>query len=77
VSFQEVTMYRIACDGGCGAHADDDGDFFAWGDKDQAATEADSADWLCRDDGHWCPRCIVLDDESGEYVPKPAKAAAS
>ena len=39
MSFQEVTMYRIACDG-CGKSAQDDGDFYAWADKSQAETEA-------------------------------------
>lgn len=71
MSFTQVTMWRITCDGGCGAHADDDGDFYAWADKDQAETEAGSGDWLCRDDGHWCPACTVWDDEADERVPKP------
>lgn len=77
MSFQEVTMYRVVCDGdGCRTSAHDDGDFYAWADKDQAMTEADSGDWLCRDDGHWCPRCIIYDEERDEYVPRPKKAEA-
>jgi hypothetical protein len=72
VSFQEVTMYRVICDG-CGVSAHDGGDFYAWADKSQAEIEADSSEWMSGDGGHWCPRCIIYDEARDEYVPKPGQ----
>lgn len=44
MSVQEVTMYRLLCDG-CGGSASDLSDFYAWADIDSAVTDAQENDW--------------------------------
>lgn len=41
-----VTMWRLGCDyPGCGATAQDDGEYHAWGEKFAAIDDADNAGW--------------------------------
>jgi len=70
MSIAEVIMFRVICDR-CGVSAQED-EFYAWADKDQAISEAESGDWLIRDDGHWCLRCTIYDGDTDEYLPDPA-----
>jgi hypothetical protein len=58
VSIREVTMYRVECDWpDCGASAQDDSEYFAWSDKDDAVQYAVDADWRVSRHGvcHYCP----------------------
>lgn len=76
MSIKTVPMYRVVCDG-CGTSAQDEGDYFAWADADQAESEAESSEWLVGDNGrHWCTGCIVCGDD-GEMAPTPEALAAS
>ena len=66
---EEVTMYRLVCDR-CEVSAQEDGDCYAWADKDSAKAEAEDAGWLFTDDGEFCPDCTTWDEEQDERVPK-------
>ena len=68
MSLEQVPMYRVICDR-CGTSAQEDGDYYAWADAEQA--EADADDWLLNDGGHWCPGCVIAGDD-GDPVPNPA-----
>jgi hypothetical protein len=74
VTIKEVTMWQVICEG-CGACAQE-GDFYAWADAGQAEAEAEASEWVISDSGHWCPGCIVLDDD-GEMVPTAEDLAAA
>lgn len=75
MSITTVTMFRVICNG-CGRSAQDDGEFWAWADADQAVHEATSSEWVDRGDGtHWCTRCTVCDEDG--MVPTPEALAAA
>lgn len=78
MGIEEVTMYRIVCDGDeCKASPQDDSDYYAWASVDGAELDADGADWFKSEDGsiHYCPdhqpKCVKCDsrlysDEHGD-----------
>lgn len=63
MAVQEVTMYRVICDtDGCDKSPNDDTEYYAWAEKQQAIDEAGYANWWREDDGRvFCdqhqPRC--------------------
>lgn len=56
MAYQEVTMYRLVCDADdCTASPQDDSDYWAWGSKEGAASDAEDCGWWLDDDGrHLC-----------------------
>jgi hypothetical protein len=76
MAIREVTMYRIVCDR-CGTSAQDDGEFYAWADKDSPIAEAEDSDWLLTDAGDYCHRCWTWDDEGENKIPDPRPVEAS
>ena len=70
MSVEEVTMYRLLCDG-CGMSAQD-GDYYAWADADAALFEATESDWNVIEDKHYCPECTIWDEEKDELIPVPS-----
>lgn len=62
MAFDPVTMYRVLCDG-CGTCAQEDSDYYAWADEEQAWIEADCSEWREIDSNHYCPDCYVVDDD--------------
>jgi hypothetical protein len=75
VSFEEVLMARVICDG-CGEPALD-GEFYDRADEERAAEDAEEDGWLIPGDGtHWCDDCTSWDGERGERVPKPRAVEA-
>ena len=83
---KEVTMYRVLCDvENCDA-SPQDGDYWAWAQRDIALQDAVDADWyvvtdkaaLCTEHRPECaePDCGValVDDEHGTYCADDAAA---
>ena len=61
---EQVTMYRVVCDGClCSAQG---GDYYAWVDEEQARIEADDAGWRVIDGKDYCDDCWVVDEETDE-----------
>lgn len=55
MSVKTIPMYRVECDeDGCDASPQDDGEFWAWSDDDQAEEDARESDWIVRPDLHLC-----------------------
>lgn len=75
MAYEEVTMYRLICDR-CGVSAQEDGDYYAWADKDSAQEEARDADWLFTEDGQFCDDCTTWDEDRDDRIPKPAPVGA-
>lgn len=70
MSFKEMTMYTVCCDG-CGESVDEGTDYAGWGDKDSAMEIALGSDWHKMDDGSiYCGNCVEVDDDTDEYKPK-------
>jgi hypothetical protein len=69
MALEQVPMWRVICDR-CGANAQEDGEFAAWGNHGSAYDEATSHDWLVIEQGDWCPDC-TLKDADGELIPNP------
>jgi hypothetical protein len=68
-------MFRVVCDR-CGKCAQDDTDYYAWVDKDQAQDHAVDAEWLVTDDGHhYCVDCVEWNDDEDALVPIVAAPA--
>lgn len=65
---ETVTMYRVKCDG-CGKSAQDDSEYFAWAEEDQAWFEANESEWKLIDGKHFCPECWMWDEDTDEAVP--------
>lgn len=67
-------MFQAVCDY-CG-DADDEGEFYAWGNADQADEVAIASEWtrvvdpMTHEERLCCPGCLVYDEELDEYVPK-------
>lgn len=73
-----VTMFRVICDwADCPNSPQDDTDYFAWGEPEQAEETASDADYRTGRDGetHYCldhPATWASDHEMGEpFPPKP------
>lgn len=67
---ETVQMYRALCDR-CGKCAQDDGDYFAWADDEQAINEATESDWnLFEDGGLYCIECVEWNEAEDALVPK-------
>lgn len=79
MSYERVDMWRTICNR-CGTCAqDEDGDYYAWKEKDGADSEAEEFGWLVTAEGHWCEDCTIRDDND-DRLPNPEplpKAAAS
>lgn len=73
MSVEEMTMYVVACDR-CRKH-DENEDYVAWADAEQAIYSAEASEWLVTDEGQWCYRCIEWDEEADEMRPKPKEPA--
>jgi len=52
-----VTMFKVVCSGGCGACAQDHGEYAAWADTDAAEAETEQNGWLIQDGEHYCEDC--------------------
>lgn len=61
MSVNSAPYYWLECDfPGCGVHSTEEGEFSAWVDSGQAREEAENSEWLCTDDGDYCPTHIVI-----------------
>ena len=71
MAVRPVTFYQVVCDR-CG-YVDDEGDYAAWADADQAQQVAADSEWLVAEfpnQKHYCPECYEWDEEKDERVPK-------
>lgn len=67
----EVTMYTVKCDR-CGEVSGEGEEICAWNEAQFAVNEAvDSFDWEEVDDKHYCPNCLMWDDEETVRIPRP------
>jgi hypothetical protein len=77
MSLKEATYYTVICDWpDCGVSVDEDGDYSAWADKQQALDAATDDNWRESRDGqkHYCeahPAVWASDYENGEPFPEP------
>ena len=82
---EEVTMYRVLCDREDCGDSPQDGDYYAWAQRDIALQDAVDADWYVTDKGTLCmehrPKCAepdcdypLTDDEHGAYCQDHAAA---
>jgi hypothetical protein len=77
MSVRQVTMYRVVCDWpGCEASAQDDSEYYAWTDGDDAEQYAADLDWRVSLSGlcHYCPThpaVVMSEHEYGEPFPEP------
>ncbi len=74
MSFEQVPMVRVICDG-CRISAQDGVEYAAWADEEEAQYDAEDAGWLIPGDGtHWCHGCTVW-DEDRDWTPRTGPGA--
>lgn len=77
MTVQPVTMYRVICDWpDCRRSPQDESEYYAWADTDQAIDEADNSDWwtTADRDHQYCGDHLAVwgsDHEDGEPLPAP------
>jgi hypothetical protein len=74
MSAKSRLYYSIECDfPGCGASAQEGGDYSAWADLDTAVDEAREADWISDERGDYCILHTVYDEELEATRPMTAE----
>jgi len=68
---KEFKCFTIVCDG-CGKDSNEDSGYSGWDDLGYATDVADEADYIVKDDKHYCPNCYEYDDED-ELIIKQKK----
>ncbi len=70
---ETVTMYRVRCDR-CGVSAQEDSEYYAWADEDQAREDAANADWREIAGKDYCAGCWEWNEDTDEPEVKPQAA---
>lgn len=67
---KEVTYYTVICDR-CGKDNGHGAEYAAWGTDGDAECDAQENDWECIGKGHYCPDCVMWNEDESELIPKP------
>jgi len=59
---KEIPMYTVICDG-CGKNSCDIWDYAGWKKKKNALACAKGADWIEKNNKHYCPDCYSSNDK--------------